>query len=362
MQKERITDKEAICLFIIFVIGSSLIIGIGSGAKNDAWLAIIAGVLMAIPMILVYCRILSIFQDKDIFSILDIIFGRIVGKLFAALFSLYAFHLGALVVRNFGEFINTIAMPETPMFLPMLCMGITCIIAARSGIEVMGRTATYFIPIIFFILLAVQLLGIPQLKLNYIKPLLGHGIAPVITAGFAVFSFPFAETVLFTGAFSGLKTKKSSYRIYFLGLLIIAPIIIMTTVRNIAVLGNLGDDYYFPSYAAVSAINIDDFIQRIEVTVSFVFVFGVLVKTSICLLVASKGISRIFNLNNYRSVVIQIGLLMIFFAYTVYDSSMEMKYWATKVYPYYAFPIQVILPIFIWIFAEIKAKKMVKTQ
>jgi spore germination protein KB len=37
---------------------------------------------------------------------------------------------------------------------------------------------------------------------------------------------------------------------------------------------------------------------------------------------------------------------------------MDMSYWAFKVYPYYAFPFQVILPIIIWILAEIKAKKM----
>jgi spore germination protein KB len=225
---------------------------------------------------------LSIFQDKDLFDILDIVFGKVIGKLFAVLYSLYAFHLGALVLRNFGEFINSIAMPETPMFLPMLCIGITCIIAARSGIEVMGRTAAYFLPVLFFILLAVQLLAIPQLKMNYLKPVMGNGITPVITAGFAAFAFPFAETVLFTGAFSGLKTKRSSYRIYFWGLLIVSAIIIITTVRNIGVLGNMRDNFYFPAYAAVSAINIGDFIQRIEVTVSFVFVFGVLIKTSIC--------------------------------------------------------------------------------
>jgi spore germination protein KB len=358
VQKERITDKEAICLFIIFIIGSSLIIGIGNEAKNDAWLAVIAGILMAVPMMLVYCRMLFIFQDKDLFDILNITFGKVIGKLFGAIYCLYAFHLGALVLRNFGEFINSIAMPETPLFLPMLFIGITCIIAARSGIEVMGRTAAFFLPILLFILLVVQLLAIPQFKMNYLKPVMGNGITPVITAGFAAFAFPFAETVLFTGAFSGLKTKKSSYRIYFLGLLIVSFVVIMTTVRNIAVLGNIRDNYYFPSYAAVSAINIGDFIQRIEVTVSFVFVFGALIKTSICLLVAAKGIGRIFNLSNYRSVVIQIGLLMIFFAYTVYDSSMEMKYWVAKVYPYYAFPMQVILPIFIWIFAEARSKKI----
>jgi spore germination protein KB len=39
---------------------------------------------------------------------------------------------------------------------------------------------------------------------------------------------------------------------------------------------------------------------------------------------------------------------------------MEMQEWAFKVYRYYAFPFQVILPVMIWIFAEIKARKQKK--
>jgi spore germination protein KB len=118
--------------------------------------------------------------------------------------------------------------------------------------------------------------------------------------------------------------------------------------------------FYFPSYEAVSRIKIGDFLQRIEVTVSFVFFFGVLTKSSVCLLVATKGISKMFNLKDYRSIVIQTGILMIYFAYTIFDNSMVMKYWAVKVYPFYAFPFQVIIPIIIWIFSEVKKKKVSK--
>jgi len=312
MQKELINDKEGICLFISFIIGSSLIIGIGGDAKNDAWIAAIIGIIMAIPMFLIYTRILSLFQGQDLFDILYITLGKPIGRIVALVYIVYALHLGALVLRNFGEFTKTVAMPETPMFVPMFCLGVLGIIAVRLGIEVIGRTTTYFIPILLFILIVVQLLGIPQLHLNYIKPILGNGISPILTGAFSSFSFPFAETVLFIGIFSSLKTKKSPFKVFSWGILISGIIIIAVTIRNIGVLGNTLGNFYFPSYEAVSMINIGDFLQRIEISVSFVFIFGVFIKSSICLLVASKGISKMFNLHDYRSIVIQIGLLMIF--------------------------------------------------
>jgi spore germination protein KB len=360
MQKELINDKEGICLLISFIIGSSLIIGIGGSANNDAWIAELAGVIMAVPMLLIYTRIISLFQGLDLFDILYMIFGKVIGRIVAFLYIFYAFHLGVLVLRNFGEFIKIVAMPETPMLVSIFCMGFVCIIAARLGVEVMGRTSSYFLPIMIFILIVVQVLAIPQLHLNYLKPYLGNGIKPVLTSAFSAFSFPFAETVLFLGISSSFRTGKSPFKVFRWGIFISATILFVTTIRNIGVLGNMLASFYFPSYEAVSRIKIGDFLQRIEVTVSFVFFFGVLTKSSVCLLVATKGISKMFNLKDYRSIVIQTGILMIYFAYTIFDNSMVMKYWADKVYPFYAFPFQVIIPIIIWIFSEVKKKKVSK--
>ncbi|MDV3429669.1 MAG: endospore germination permease [Bacillota bacterium] len=357
MQKEQITDKEAICLVIMFVIGSSLILGVGGSAGNDAWIAVIAGIIMTIPMLLIYSRILSLFQGKDLYDIIYITLGKTIGKIVSILYICYAFHLGALVLRNFGEFMNIVALPETPMIVILLCLGLIMIIAVSLGIEVMGRTTTYFLPPLFFILVVVLVLALPQFNLDYIKPVLGKGLTPVLKGGFKAFSFPFAETVLFAGVLSSLKTKKSPFKVYFWGIFISALIIFITTIRNISILGNMLSSFYFPSYAAVSMISVGDFVERIEATVGIVFLFGVFIKSSVCLLAASKGIGKMFKLKDYRSIVIQTGLLMVYLSYIIYDDSMQMQYWAFKVYPYYAFPFQVILPVFIWISAEIKVKK-----
>ncbi len=357
MQKEQITDKEAICLLIEFVIGSSLILGVGGDAKNDAWISGIVGIVMAIPMFLIFSRLLSLFHGMDLYDILETVLGKILGKAVAIIYIWYSFHLGALVLRNFGEFTRTVAMPETPMITTMFCMGLVCIVGVRLGIEVLGRTTAYFIPVLFFILIVVQLLALPQFHFNYLMPIWGNGFGKIFKGGFSAFSYPFAETVVFVGVFSSLKTVSSPYRVYFIGILISGITVVLATIRNIAILGIMLGSVKFPSYSAVSSITIGDFLQRIEVTVSVVFIFGVFIKSSICLLATCRGIAKVFNLKDYRSIVIQTGLLMIYFSYIVYKNSMEMRYWAFKVYPYYAFPMQVLLPVIIWIISEIKTRK-----
>ena len=362
MQTERVTDKEAIFLFIAFVIGSTLIVGVGGSAKNDAWTSAIIGFIMALPMLLIYARLLTLYHGKNLFDILKLALGGVLGRVVSVVYILYTFHLGALVLRNFGEFTNTVAMPETPMFVQIFALGCVCIIAARLGIEVMGRVTTYIMPVVFVILVVVQLMAIPQLHPNYIKPVFCCGLETMLKSGFSAFSFPFAETVVFLGAIGTLASRKSPKKVYLIGTAIPAVIILFITLRNIMTLGPTLDTFYFPSYEAVSRIRIGSYVERIEVTVSIVFVFGAFMKASICLLAACKGIERVFNLQNYRSVVIEVGLLMIYLAYIIYDDIMTMQFWAFQVYHYYAFPVQVILPVIVWIVAEVRCRRRTQQE
>lgn len=357
MRKEQITDKEGICILIIYILGSTAIIGIGGEAKNDAWIAGIAGMFMSAPIVFTYARINYLFPGKDLYEILDMTVGKVLAKFLTIVYTWYSFHLGALVTRNFGEFINTATMPETPIIVPMLCLALVGVIAVRSGIEVMARISAYSLPALLFVIVLVQLLGIPQLEFHNIKPILGRGVVPILKGAYSAFAFPFAETVLFLGVFFSLRNQKSLYKVYFSGLFLTGTIIAILALRNTLMLGGTSELFYFPSHVAVSRIRIGDFIERIEVTVALVFVFGVFIKSAVCLFVACKGIAKIFKLKDYRSIVIHTGALMAYFSYILYDSIMEMQIWAFDVYEYYAFPFQVIIPVSILILAEIKTRK-----
>lgn len=356
---EQINDKEAICITTLFIMGSTLIMGISGSAENDAWIAVILGILISLPMLLIYSRLLSIFQGKDLFEMLELIFGKFIGKLITILYISYAFLLGGLVIRNFGEFVDTLGMPETPMFVINFTIGLVCIIAVRLGIETIGRTSAYFIVLVFIVLIMVQILVLPQVHFDYIKPIMYNGIMPVIEAGFFAFTFPFAETVVLMGAFYSLKTKKSARRAYLWGLMLAGITIIVLTMRNAMVLGKSIDMYYFPSYIVVGDISVGNFLQRLEVTVVFVFAIGAFVKTALCLFTVCRGFQRLFKLSDYRTIAIQVGLIMVYFSYIVFCNIMEMKEFV-EVYPYYVIPYQIIFPLVMWIIAEIRKKSLLK--
>ncbi|GFZ31297.1 germination protein [Clostridium zeae] len=359
MENEVISDKLALNTVMLFVFGSTMILGAAGEAKNSSWLAIIAATILVIPLLLVYCRLLSLFPKKDIFDIFLLLYGKYVGKFICILYIWYFFHLGALVIRNFAEFMNTLALPETPILLPIMGISLLCIWSSTHGVEVMARTSRILLIICIIFVFIIASLSISQMRFHYLKPFLGVEISAFLNGTFSAFSFPFAEVIVLTGVFSCLEKKNSSYKVLIKGVIIASIYIIYISMRNIMILGpsTLGL-LYFPSYVAISRIHLGDFIQRVEVSVAIVFVSAIFIKVSFCLIATSNGISKLFGLKDYKSLIIQTGLLMSYLAYNIYDSTMEMQYWAVHVYKYYAFPFQVIIPVITLLFAHFKMKKL----
>lgn len=356
--KEIISDKHAISLIILFTWGSTLVIGTAGDAKIDMWFAVFLAMLLSILIITVYSRILYHFPQKDIFDIDVILFGKVLGNIVNIFFIFYAFHLAALVLNNFTEFISTVGLPDTPKLAPLIFIVILCIWGVKAGLEVLGRCSIIFAIILLVSMITATVLAFSEFNLDNIRPFMYDGITPILRGTFTAFSFPFAENVIFLMLFSSLKNKKSPFKVFYLGIIFSGIGLIVIFVRNILFLGSetlLKN--YFPSYMVVSRISIGEFIQRIETTVIVSFLLAGFIKVCCCMLATCKGIAKLFSFDDYRFIVTPIALMVFTFSYIVYNNIIETINWAPHIYPIYAFFFEVILPIIILITAEIKMKK-----
>lgn len=357
MNREIISDKQGLNLIVLFIFGSTFVMGPGAQAKNDMWLAVLLAVLLSIPVLMIYSSIMNRYPEMDLFDILQKALGKLPGKLLSLPFIWYSFHLGAIVLRDLGEFMNTVGLPETPKIIPVIMFALICALGVKCGIETLSRCASCFIVGVFFLLVLLTLLTIPNMKLEKLLPVFYGGYKPLLVGAFEAFSFPFGELVVFTMVFDSLKSPKSSCKIFLKALFIGGLILAFVAVRNLTVLGaETNINVYFPSYTAISRVNIGNFLQRLEISVSLVFIISSFIKISICLLAAAKGITKLFGFKDYRVLVVPVSLLMVNVAHIMFDSIMEMFEFSILIYPFYAFPFQVILPLFVLIIIEIKAR------
>jgi spore germination protein KB len=361
MKREIISNKQAISIMILFITGSSIVLGTANEAKGDLWLAIIMSLICGLIIALVYARILSLFSEKDFFSIVLYIFGKNFGSIICILYIWFSFDLASLVLVNYEYFIEIVGLNETPEIVISISIMFLVVWGAKAGIEMLGRWASLFAIILFILVFVTIPFLAPMMDIKNLQPFLYNGIKPVITATLSTFTFPFAETVMFLGILSSLNSKKAYYKVYTLGILLGGAIIFSTAVSEMLVLGPGGyEAYNFPAYAAVRMINIKEFITRIEIIVATTFLIGGFVKISVCTLVCCRGISRLFSFEDYRFLVTPIGILLIITSFSRYDSIMEMSEWIVEVWNYYALLFEVILPIIILIGAEIKVRNKKK--
>ncbi|MEC0170127.1 endospore germination permease [Paenibacillus graminis] len=356
MSKEIIPAGQAISISVLFIIGTSLFMGSSGQSGNSSWIALILAAALAVPLMLIYARLHVLFPGKDLYDMLILVFGAVAGRVLSCLYIWYALHLGSLVLRNFGEFSKTVALTSTPMLAPMLVIGLLCVWVVKAGMEVLGRSAKFLLLFTLMVIIVVELLSIPKYHYHHLLPVLDSGWKLVMSDTIGSFTFPFAEIVVFLGAFNVLPKKGSAARVLVSSTLIAAVIILQVTLRNLMVLGpDILSSLYFPSYVAVSRINIGDFLTRIEGSSAIIFVTALFIKVSLCLYVTSNGVAKVFKLSSYRSVVLQMGLIMVYLAVFIYKDIMQMESFAYHIYKIYALPFQVVIPVILWVTTEILA-------
>ncbi len=364
MNKEVISDKQGTSLMILFIIGTSIIYASGIKAKQDMWIAIILSLLAALPLAIMCARLHYLFPGKQLFDICELCFGRFIGKVITALYIWFIFHTGVSVILNLNIFITTVSLLNTPRIIPLTCILILCAWVVKEGIEVLGRWSSLFVVVSIVFVFTTILLLIPQMSVKNILPILNNGIAPVLKGALGTYAFPFTQIVLFTIAFSNFESKKSPYKIYIKSLLIGGIFILLISLTNIFVLGiDAASRVYYPSYSSSLRVDIGELIQRVEIIISGGFVIGAFAKGSVYLLSACKAIACLFDCKDYRFIVIPVALLMISFSSYTYSNIMEYFYWILELWTvYYALPFQIITPIIIWIFAEIKSRKLINNS
>lgn len=357
MQKEIISSRHAVCIIVLFVFGSSVILGVNADVGQDSWIPLIFALVISIPVIMIYARIIKLFPEKDIFEVSIELFGKIGGKITIALLTWYAIHLAAMVLRNFSEFIDLVAMPETPQTPIMIAMILTTIYIAKSGVTVLGKWSMIALPIVLLTFLMITLFSLSNMDFTNILPIMNHSVDKIAASSFKLLTFPFGETILFLGLSSSLKKNVSPYKVYLYGVLIGGFILLITILRNLMCSSSaMVEAEYFPSYMAARLINIGSFITRIEGSVSINFILSGITKITVCLIVASKGIAYLFNIPNYKKMIVPVGLIILALCASLYSNIMEMFNFIT-VYSFYAIPFQFAIPIVIWLAAEFKKRR-----
>jgi len=347
----KISGYQLGMLIMGFLFGSSAVMNPTIQVGQDSWLAYSLGLVLGLGLIWLYVKLSLMNQAQTLVEILKAHFGKYLGTLVSLLYIWYFVHLAALVLRNYGEHMAVTVYFDTPNIFLMSCFAFLVGYCLRSGLEVMARAAEMLMPYLFLFLLIIFLLLIGEYDPQNIFPILENGWAPVLKASFSLLTFPFGETVAFLMKFPALYSAKNLKKVTMLSSFLMSLILLGVTLRDLLSLGpDIIVRLVFPPSLSTELIPE----LQLEPLISVNLLLGGWIKITICLFAAAIGIAQLLNSNDYRIFSFPLSLLCVVMATWLYEDVFQMLDWAFQIYPFYALPMQIIIPILLLVISKVK--------
>ncbi|QAT51112.1 hypothetical protein EQM14_15785 [Caproiciproducens sp. NJN-50] len=355
MNKTDISAKQMEATVALYLVGSSLVSGGSTRAQQDTWFCMLAAIILIIPLAWVHSRILQLYPGQDYFQNIFLALGRPAGLAVCVLLIMNALNIGAIVLRLFSEFVHIINMTETPVIFILASITTVLVYILNSRLYVLARVSKFVLPYIFVSVAITLLLSYRAMDLNNLKPVLHSRPADLLSGIVTSFTIPYSEIVLCAPMFGVLDRKANTFHVFLKGILFAFIILFTAYLRNTLVLGYAASTYNFPSYEAVSVIQLGDFFTRIEVLIGINLLLAGFVKSGVLLFTSCEGLAKVFGYKDYGPLVAPVSLLILTASVLVSKDTVEMYRWIEDL-PIYSMPFQVLLPILVLIVGKIRRK------
>lgn len=339
-----IPPYQYMMMIIAFVTGSTTLVFVGGAAEQDAWIAIILGLVEAFGILLPYGILTTRFPGIGLSKINDQVWGRYAGKVITLLFVWYTWNLCSVVMTNGVDFVQSTLLDRIPDKAVDFANGLIITVFVLSGIECIGRfTSISIVPAVSFALF-VTLLSIPNIDPNNIRPILATPIPILMKASHSLAVFPFGEVVIFFAIAPFLRNPKQVMKHTAVAMIVGALLVLVFTLRNTFVLGKAASFFSYPSYTVAKSINVAGVFSRMEILVALVLILSAGLKIIYLLFASSVTLAEMIGVNT-RTVAIPLGILAAFLRPWNFASIPQNYQYAEKIYSVYALLFQFIIPL-----------------
>jgi spore germination protein KB len=345
LEKGRTTSYELAFSVFCFMQGTMLRSGFIIGVtKSDSWAMALTGFVVTLPIVLIYAALLRRFPEKSLIEINDIIFGKVLGKVFSVLYLFFFLSLAALNTRDLGNFAVGYMMPETPMPAIILLFLLGCVYTIHKGFENLMRLSVFFCIATVVAVALNTVLILQDVQPGALLPLFRLPPMTYVQGTLTVTAVPMGEILAFTMVAPMLGKKKKAGSPLLLGLTLSAVFMVFVLIRDIITLGPLVSIVSLPSFESVRYLSLADVLTRLESIYAVIIGFLFLFKVSVLLYAFILGLGQILNVKSYPPLAIICTALVYLYSLFVFDSVMENMDWGATAAPFFSLTFEFLLP------------------
>lgn len=360
MELGRISSKQLMLLSFTLIISTGVMFLpaiTGGEAKQDSWIAGLAATLLGVLLSVLYGALARRFPGQNPSEYGLCVLGPVLGRAVALLLSAFSLHTGAVVVREFGELMVTVLMPETPMLAFILCQVLVACTAARGGLEVIARVNEFWAPILLAAMLAIFALVAKDAEWGLLRPVLGAGWTPVLRGSFVPTAW-MGESIILLYAAACLRRPERSTSALLAGALMAGLFLSLGAVINVAILGpEMVGRRAFPTLQVARIVEVARFITRIDSIVIILWLVGTMVKFALFLHAAAVGLAQALGLAEYTPLVLPLGALAVPIATGVAPDMPSLVAFLRGPWPLWAVSVEVAVPLLLLAAAWIRRRR-----
>lgn len=332
----KISVRQLTILVMLVTIGDSILVlpSIPTFyAQQDAWISSFIGMTAGLLAVCMFCMVGQLHPHLTLIQSIQQILGKWVGAIVSLLFLAYFFLSATAHTREVGDFLNIEMIQETPLQASQILFISIVIMAARLGLEVIGRTAEFFTPLILIIFLILIMFLLPQIELERIEPLLENGIKPILMGSIPCLAFPFLELVTFLMILPYVTQTKKIRKGFLQGAMFGGIILIIIIAMSVFVLGaDQTSRSIYPSYSLARKISLGRFLERVESSIALMWLLTISIKITLYFYAFILGLAQLFKLKEYRMLAFPAAMLLIVLSPLIspnitYYNVLIAKYW-----------------------------------
>lgn len=363
----KISIRQATLLIMFFTIGTTILIipsGLAADAKQDAWIAAVAGTAMGMLVVLLYSAVSKYMADKTMVEYNRELFGQWLGSLISLMFVCFTFIGSATLLFYVGNFLNTHVLINTPIEFINILFVVIIVMGLRLGIETIARAAEVFFPWFFLLFIVLVTFLLPETKIENLQPVLGSDLKSIFRAGLSFAGTAFLTMVTLFMVFPAyVKNREKLGKALFIGTSVGSVCMILVTLLSISVLGAESTArHMYPTYALARKINIGNFFQRIEAILAGMWFFSIYFKITLYSYACVTGLAQILKLKDYRPLTLPFGMILVVYSLEVYPNVVYMAEWDSTVFLPYVLSFGLLLPLVIAATAAWRTKRSGKKQ
>lgn len=315
-------------------------------AGRDAWMSPVVSTLPGVYLALVLVYLGRKYPGQTLIQYLQTTLGTWPGKIIGLGYIFFFLYSNAFVLREFGELMVSLVMPQTPLLVFHVLLILLCAWAIRGGLEILARTIELTYPFLLFLFFIVVILTVNQMNLLNLAPVLEDGIMPVLRSAIAPTGWR-GEIILLAMFLPFLARQERAGSCAVMSVVFVGLILAAVALANTAVLGDTVARLNFPTFALIKEVSMGNFIEHIESVFLAIGVISIYGKIALFYYATVLGAAQLANLKDYRPLVFPIGVLLAVLSIQVVENSLQLVHFLSFIWPFLAYVFEYLIPTII---------------